>query len=101
MRNVTLDKQANLLAGIAGMLLSFNVTANDKLLHFAGSIAVTAVTYAITEDVKTSMLVGAGVGLAKELYDSRKGGTGFNSGDLAADLLGVGVGTMLMVNMDF
>jgi putative lipoprotein len=68
----------------------------DKLLHFAGSAALSTLTYIITDDAKTAIAVGLGVGLAKELYDSRKGGTGFSKDDLVADTLGVAAGMGLM-----
>jgi putative lipoprotein len=73
----------------------------DKILHFAGSAAISAITYAITDDAKIAIAVGLGAGLAKELYDSRKGGTGFDKRDLAADALGVATGLGLAVTFEF
>jgi uncharacterized protein YfiM (DUF2279 family) len=73
----------------------------DKLLHFAGSAVLTAVTYAITEDTKIAIAVGLGAGLAKEIYDSRRGGTGFSKPDLGADVLGVAAGMGLMFTFNY
>lgn len=69
--------RAILLAVLVVIIITLSNKAEaverDKLLHFAGSLAITAITYAITDDVKVAVAVGLGAGLAKELYDSRKG----------------------------
>lgn len=39
--------------------------------------------------------MGTVVGVGKELYDSRSGGTGFNNKDLLADSIGIGTGLLL------
>lgn len=79
---------------------------NDKLLHIGagaltGSMAY-AVTYKITENKTKSIIACIGssilIGLAKELYDSRKGGTGFNNQDLIATGLG-GVSAGITINI--
>lgn len=64
----------------------------DKIKHFGAGAVVGAgayyLTYKYTESKNKAFLASIGssmlVGLAKELYDSRKGGTGFNSADLLA-----------------
>jgi hypothetical protein len=38
------------------------------------------------------LLIGAGIGLAKEVYDSRSGGSGFSKQDLLADSIGITIG---------
>lgn len=68
----------------------------DKVLHFGAGAVVGGVAYAVTYDVtknKTkAVLASIGssllIGLGKELYDSRKGGTGFDNADLLATGLG-------------
>lgn len=70
---------------------SWDMTAPDKKLHIAGSGLISAVVYAATKDADKAILIPLGIGVAKELYDSRKGGTGFSVQDLAADILGIGV----------
>lgn len=65
---------------------------NDKLKHFGvGAVVGTGayfITYKYTESKTKSIIACIGssilVGLAKELYDSRKGGTGFDNADLLA-----------------
>jgi putative lipoprotein len=97
--------RALLLATLIALLLVLSEKAmagdRDKLLHFAGTAAISAVTYAITDDAKIAFAVGFGVGLAKELYDSRKGGTGFDKRDLAADALGAFVGSGIVLTFEF
>ena len=75
----------------------------DKLMHFTAGTLISAFSflpaYALQSKYRTgkkrhnrAVLISAGVatafGLAKELYDSRKGGTGFNNADLVATALG-------------
>lgn len=78
------------LIAVLALLIPLHAHANDKLLHFAGSAAIAGVTYALTDSTRAALLVGLGVGLAKELRDRRR--TGFSTRDIAADALGVGAG---------
>lgn len=65
---------------------------SDKIKHFGAGAVVGAgayyLTYKHTDNKNKALLASIGasmlVGLTKELYDSRKGGTGFNSADLLA-----------------
>ena len=68
----------------------------DKQKHI---LAETVITGASTLALKDSehpilypLLIGAGVGLAKEVYDSRSGGSGFSKQDLLADSIGITIG---------
>ncbi|HLY96777.1 MAG TPA: hypothetical protein VKO66_06135 [Sideroxyarcus sp.] len=71
----------------------------DKKQHILFSVLTFGTTYVVTKDVKTSVLVGLGVGLAKEIYDSKhKNGDGFDTHDLAADAVGVGLGVLWVRN---
>lgn len=78
----------------------------DKALHFGVGAAVGTgayfITYKYTESKTKSIIacVGASIlaGLAKELYDSRKGGTGFNNEDLCATGLG-GISAGITINI--
>jgi len=71
----------------------------DKLRHLVGSLLVFEVVYLVTGDKEKAAYSALAVGVAKELYDSRKCGTGFDTRDLVADAAGVGVG--LAINFDF
>jgi hypothetical protein len=71
----------------------------DKKQHILFSVLTFGTTYVVTKDVTTSVLVGLGVGLAKEIYDSKhKNGDGFDTYDLAADAVGVGLGVLWVKN---
>ena len=66
---------------------------SDKEKHILASILTFSTAYVITKDVKTSIIFGLSMGLAKEAYDSTNPGEdGFDTHDLAADALGVGLG---------
>lgn len=67
----------------------------DKRQHAVISVLITGAAYMLTEDITTSVLIGLGVGLGKEIYDSRqKNGDGFSRADLAADAVGIGLGVL-------
>lgn len=78
----------------------------DKIKHFGvGAIVGTGayfVTYKYTESKTKSTIACIGssvlIGLAKELYDSRKGGTGFNNADLLVTGLG-GISAGITINI--
>lgn len=86
----------------AGLLAAFLLPAqaqqieHDKVQHFVTSAAFGALTVAALPDWSASsqMAVALLPGLAKELYDMRKGGSGFSGADLVADGLGAYAGVM-------
>ena len=69
---------------------------NDKFLHFYGGFFVSGITGLTLIDTKIKPINKIGIvlgsaftiGLAKELFDTQKGGTGFNIQDLAFTVLG-------------
>lgn len=70
----------------------------DQKQHIITSVLTFGTAYVVTGDVKTSVIFGLGVGLAKEIYDSvhKKNGDGFDAHDLAADAVGVGLGVLFV-----
>lgn len=75
-------------------------TGRDKAKHAAVSFALGAGAGAIMPDNKTEAFALAMLpGIAKELSDSRKGGSGWSNKDLIADALGAYVGVQLGSNV--
>jgi hypothetical protein len=72
---------------------AFDSDESDKQRHIVLSALIVGSAYVVTEDLTTSVLIGLGLGMSKELYDvaSRKGGR-IDPQDLAADIAGVGIG---------
>lgn len=75
----------------------------DKLLHFIASLGVMQVFYSILHYfllAKWSLLIALGIailiGVFKELYDKKKGGT-FNKKDIIADIIGALIGFILTI----
>ena len=69
-------------------------TGRDKTLHFAlGGLAGAAVT-AYTEDAITGILAGCAVGVAKEVYDLKRGESTFQ--DAAVTCLGAALGSKIV-----
>lgn len=66
----------------------------DKKLHIGVSTVIATTVYIKTTSWQDTMTVCLGVGLAKELYDEVSYG-GFDTKDLAADLVGCGLGIAL------
>ena len=72
----------------------------DKKLHFGYSIVIGGVATSVAKlnnwhaAVPIGLLSCTSVGLAKEIYDSRGGGSGFDHKDLAWDVAGCLVGTL-------
>lgn len=64
----------------------------DKAKHFAVSAGLGFAAGFVTNDPYKQFALGMAPGLAKEVYDSRKGGSGFSVKDLAWDAAGVYVG---------
>ena len=86
------------------VLLSFNASAldmseKDKQKHFGAETAIVSVSSLILKDsehpILYPILVGTIIGYTKELYDSRKGGSGFSDKDLEADSLGIAAGSLV------
>ena len=88
------------------LLFTINTSAQierDKLLHFSagvvGSTLTGALTYSVTQDANKAfwgaIISGSALGLGKELYDTRSGGSGFDTRDLGFTLVGTVLGTYL------
>jgi hypothetical protein len=62
------------------------VEEKDKQEHILVESVITGASTVVLKDsehpVLYPLLIGAGVGLAKEVYDSRSGGSGFSKQDL-------------------
>jgi len=65
--------------------------SSDEWNHFAFSASISSVSTVSTSKPVESIAVSAGIGLLKEVYDSLFG-SGFQTGDLAADVAGAAVG---------
>ena len=83
------------------ILVSCNVNANflekkDKQKHILAESVITGISTKLLEDsehpILYPILIGSTVGLVKELYDSRSGGSGFSDKDLVADVIGITIG---------
>ncbi len=76
---------------------------DDKYMHFAAGTGVSMLAGCLFHDatgdlnrsMKFAAASGVGAGLFKELYDSRKGGSGFNTPDLLFTAAGAALGTYL------
>lgn len=67
----------------------------DKPKHVAASVVSAVVVESLfAQTLHPAQRFGLAMlpGIAKELYDMRKGGSGFSGKDLVADALGVGLG---------
>ena len=68
----------------------------DKQKHIFVETVITGASAIALKDsehpILYPLLIGAGVGLAKEVYDSRSGGSGFSKQDLLADPIGITIG---------
>lgn len=64
----------------------------DKQQHMAGSTVLGLFARYQTNDPWKAWALAMAPGVAKELYDARKGGTGFSLADLAADGIGAYLG---------
>lgn len=87
---------------LSSILSSCASVGTDKLLHF-GATGIISVLATCFSEPDNSLVVGAatgvGAGFAKEIYDARPGGSGFDGADLLADGLGAGAGTALGYTM--
>ena len=76
---------------------------DDKYMHFAAGTGVSMlagcvfhdITGDLNKSIKFAAASGIGAGLFKELYDTRKGGSGFNTPDLLFTAAGAVLGTYL------
>ena len=67
------------------------LTASDKWNHIAFSASLSSVTAAASSKPLEAVAFTVGLGLIKEIYDGLLG-SGFDFGDLAADVAGAGAG---------
>ena len=85
-----------------GTVLNLGI-GDDKYMHFAGGAGISMlagcifhdITGDLQESVKFAAATGLGAGLFKELYDSRRGGSGFDTPDLLFTAAGTVLGTYL------
>ena len=85
-----------------GTVLNLGI-GDDKYMHFAAGTGVSMLagclfydaTSDLQESVKFAAATGLGAGLFKELYDSRRGGSGFDTPDLLFTAAGTVLGTYL------
>ena len=76
---------------------------DDKYMHFTAGTGVSMMAGCLFHDatgdlnrsMKFAAASGVGAGLFKELYDTRKGGSGFNTPDLLFTAAGAVLGTYL------
>ena len=73
----------------------------DKLLHLSGCYIVSSTTttllldrYSERKAARIGFAVGVGVGIAKEIYDIKYGTP--SAGDLVADIIGAGLGAVVI-----
>jgi VanZ family protein len=67
----------------------------DKWLHITVSLFVTIVLWLIYNDLVNAMASTLAIGVMKELFDSLNGGNP-DWHDLVADMVGIGVGYILI-----
>jgi hypothetical protein len=70
-----------------GKIIQWLVRHNDKVLHFSGGLLLALVASLWLPNLISSF-VGVVGGLCKELYDMRRGGSGFNGWDWLASAAG-------------
>jgi len=75
-----------------------SIVASDKWNHFAFSASFSSVATAATSEPEKSMVITAGFGLLKEIYDGLCG-SGFQPWDLAADMAGAAAGGFVAVGI--
>jgi len=67
----------------------------DKVAHASVSVALGSSARMLVADPVKAWGLAMVPGLAKEVFDARKGGSGFSWGDLAADAVGAYIGVQL------
>lgn len=70
----------------------------DKIKHFVGCAFLTFLGFLLTGSLIGGAVIGLVAGLGKEIYDEMYG-TGFDWQDLAADVLGVLVASLILGSM--
>ena len=83
--------------GCAGVLLTAPPSQAeplqlDKIAHASVSATLGSTARLLVDDPWKAWAIAMAPGVVKELYDARRGGTGFGVGDLAADALGAFIG---------
>lgn len=87
------------------LILSLNGQLKDDELHYLAGVNISSAvgsTYFVSKPYKpfkaclVGFVAGSLVGLGKELYDSRKGGSGFNKADLTTTMWGALVGSVTL-----
>ncbi len=71
-----------------------SIAVSDKWNHFAFSASFSSVATVATSEPEKSVLTAVGLGLFKEIYDGLHG-SGFDIGDLAADMAGATAGGLV------
>lgn len=76
----------------------FTVSSYDKALHFFGCFAgVILLTHLVGIFFPISAMIMLTIGVSKEVYDSRKKGTGFSMLDVVFDILGISLGILFVL----
>lgn len=87
------------------LILSLNGKLTDKDVHYLSGVNISnsvGMTYYLTKPYKpfkaclVGFTAGSLVGLGKEIYDSRKGGSGFDSEDLKVTMWGSLLGSITL-----
>lgn len=87
------------------LILTLNGQLKDDDLHYLAGLNISnsvGSAYFVSKPYKpfraclVGFIAGSVAGLGKELYDSRKGGTGFNKADLSTTVWGSLVGTLTL-----
>jgi uncharacterized protein YfiM (DUF2279 family) len=72
----------------------------DKALHFTLSLAIGVGCALTVQNLPLlAWLLALVPGLAKEVFDTRAGGSGWSNGDLVADALGAAAGVYLVLQV--
>lgn len=87
------------------LILSLNGKLTDKDVHYLSGINISnsvGITYYLAKPYKpfkaclVGFVAGSLAGLGKEIYDSRKGGSGFDAEDLKVTVWGSLVGSVIL-----
>ena len=87
------------------LILSLNGKLTDKDVHYLSGVNISnsvGMSYYLAKPYKpfkaclVGFVAGSLAGLGKEIYDNRKGGTGFNKADLTTTMWGALVGSVTL-----